>query len=250
MEINYIHSEAIHNTGAANEVLPYVFDLLHPGGVVDVGCGTGSWLKVAKQLGAKEILGIDGIHVEKSMLCINEDEFLQHDLTLPLPAGTKYDLAICLEVAEHLPEVAADNIITILCAHSDIVLFAAALPGQGGQFHINEQWPAYWQEKFKRNGFSAYDILRAPFWDNSKVDWWYKQNMFLYIKEGAGPVLNIRDSADLPVFIHPELFDDKLQKLQAAENMIAYLENIILQRLTMPRFIPSLKLLIKSMLKL
>src|SRR4051812_41725708 len=122
MEIKYIHTEAIHNTGAANEVLPYVFGLIRPERVIDIGCGTGSWLEVAKQLGAKEIRGIDGIHVEKSMLCINENEFLQHDLTIYLPAGSKYDLAMCLEVAEHLPETAADNIIAILCDHSDVVL--------------------------------------------------------------------------------------------------------------------------------
>ncbi|MFC0514581.1 class I SAM-dependent methyltransferase [Mucilaginibacter angelicae] len=249
MEINYIHSEAVHNSDAAHEVLPYLFDLVRPESVIDIGCGTGSWLKVAKQLGVGRIRGIDGIHVDRSMLCITEEEFLQHNLTLPLPARDNYDLAICLEVAEHLPEEAADNIIEILCGHSDLVLFSAAIPGQGGQFHINEQWPAYWQKKFGTHGFLPYDILRDRFWDNLSVNWWYKQNMFLYIREGSGQRLNIKASAALPVFIHPELFDDKLQKLQVAEKTIVYLEGIILQRLTRPRFLPSLKLLLKSIIK-
>lgn len=249
MEINYIHSNTVHNTDAAAEVLPYLFELIRPESVIDIGCGTGSWLSVAKQLGAKRIMGIDGIHVDRSMLCISEDEFLQHNLTRPLSVKERYDLAICLEVAEHLPEEAADNIVNILCSHSDVVLFSAAIPGQGGQFHINEQWPVYWQKKFLARDFLVYDNLRNRFWENPKVNWWYKQNMFLYIKKGAGQDFNINTVSVLSEAIHPELFDDKVQKLDAAEKTIAYLEDIILQRITRPKFYSSLKLLIKSIIK-
>lgn len=246
MGINYIHTETIHNSKAAEEVLPYLFNLIKPHSVIDFGCGTGSWLKIAKQLGAKKILGIDGVHVNKEMLCINEGEFLQHNLTLPLTIEGRYDLAMCLEVVEHLPEEAADNAISLITASADILLFSAAIPGQGGQFHLNEQWPDYWQNKLKAHGFLPCDNLRQKFWDNDNVEWWYKQNMVLYVKPGIASKLNLEITKDLPVYIHPYLLNDKLQKLHIAEEHINYLEDIINKEITKPKFFPSLKRLIKS----
>jgi SAM-dependent methyltransferase len=249
MEINYIHTEDIHNSIAATEVLPYLFNLIHPESVVDIGCGTGSWLTVAKQLGAKKILGLDGVHVDTAMLRISEEEFLQHNLTLPLKPGQLFDMAICLEVAEHLPGEAAYNIIDIITSFSDVVLFSAAIPGQGGQAHLNEQWPAYWQNKFASHGFFPCDILRQEFWNNDKIEWWYKQNMLLYAKADAISKFNLQTSLTIPVYIHPELFEHTTTTLAATKKHVQYLENIIDKEITRPRFYPSLKRLIKSVIK-
>ena len=134
--INYFHTEQYHNTASAEEVLPFVINLVGPSSIIDVGCGTGTWLKVAKKLGVKVIMGIDGIHVDSKMLCIEEQEFLQHNLNLPLDVGRKFDLGISLEVAEHLPAAAAGNFIEVLTRHSDIILFSAAVPGQIGRAHV------------------------------------------------------------------------------------------------------------------
>ncbi len=249
MRINYTHSEDVHNTAAATEVLPFVFNMIHPVSVADIGCGTGSWLKVAKTLGARQVLGVDGIRVDQAMLCIEPGEFLQHNLALPLITDNKFDLAICLEVAEHLAEKDADNIVDILAGLSDVILFSAGIPGQGGQFHENEQWPAYWQQKFEDRGCYPIDNLRPVFWDNARVDWWYRQNMLLYVKKNAVDRLNLTAAAKLPAYIHPELLKLKQQMLQEKQQHIDYLEDIVRREVDKPLFIPSLKKLIKSVIR-
>ena len=104
---NYVHSEAIHNSSAAGEILPYIFELVNPSSILDIGTGTGSWLRVAKKLGAKKVLGVDGVQVQKDMLAISEDEFIKHDLSTPFTISDKFDLAICMEVAEHIVDAGA-----------------------------------------------------------------------------------------------------------------------------------------------
>ncbi|MDB5120191.1 MAG: hypothetical protein JWN56_1409 [Sphingobacteriales bacterium] len=241
--INYLHQEHIHNTKSANVVLPYIFNLIKPTNVIDIGCGTGSWLSVAKQLGAANVLGVDGIFTGTNMLCIEESEFKEHDLRSPLNLTTHYDLAICLEVAEHLPEIAADNLIDVLTAHSDIILFSAAIPGQGGQFHVNEQWPEYWQRKFAEKGYITFDILRNRFWNNEDVDWWYKQNMFIYAKPQKSHLLKAEIDSKVQIsYVHPLLFQLKVQNEQKQMQLIK-------DRIWNPKFYPSLKLLLKSIIK-
>lgn len=249
MAINYIHTEDIHNTNAAQEVLPFIFELLAPSSVVDVGCGTGSWLKVAKDLGAKAVLGIDGVQVGDHMLCIESDEFLKRDLSGEVLLSAKYDLAICLEVAEHLPENAADTIVSTLTQAGDIVLFSAAIPGQGGQEHLNEQLPGYWQDKFEKHGYFPVDILRGKFWENNRIDWWYRQNMLLYTTITRADQLGLKRSEHLPLYIHPELLALKLKMLESAGSANRYLENLVEAEINHPKFLRALRLLAKSVLK-
>ena len=242
-KISYIHTAEIHNTNSAEEVLPYIFNLIKPASVIDIGCGTGSWLKIAKQLGVKLIQGVDGIYLDRQLLSIENEEFKHHDLTLPLQSNIKYDLAICLEVAEHLPEASADNLVDILTEHSAIVLFSAAVPGQGGQFHINEQWPDYWQNKFASRGYFAFDTLRDIFWNNEKVEWWYRQNMFIFSNLDLEQMLaSKKESKPIRAHIHPDLFKKKVK--DDLEN-----RQFIKNRISNPQFTPTLRLLIKSIVK-
>lgn len=179
----YIHTEGAHNTRAAEVVVPVLFQYVQPESVLDVGCGIGTWLKVLNEFGVSEFLGVDSKYVDRSMLEIDETNFIEHDLSTSLNLGKHFDLVISLEVAEHLPEHAADIFVKTLIRHGKIILFSAAIPGQGGQNHINEQWPSYWREKFAFHGYEFYDSIRPVVWDNVKVDRWYRQNMFLVIHE-------------------------------------------------------------------
>jgi hypothetical protein len=95
-------------------------------------------------------------------------------------ARGRYDLAVCLEVAEHLPESSAADLVRALTAFAPVVLFSAAVPGQGGVGHINEQWPAYWKGLFEQHGFYRRDPIRPRIWTNERVHWWYRQNIFLF----------------------------------------------------------------------
>lgn len=236
VKINYEHTDAIHNTKDALEILPFVFKYIRPESVIDIGCGNGSWLKAAKSLGVHNIKGVDGIKVDKDQLLIEEEAFLLHDLTKPLQLNKTFDLVISLEVAEHLSEASADLFIDTLCNHSDVVLFSAAIPNQGGQFHINEQWPDYWHEKFKDRGFLAYDILRQEFWDNSNVFWWYSQNMIIYARKHY-----IDDSlvpnSKVNGLVHPSSFKRKithpryLKRNAELIHLIAMTTKILIKRL-------------------
>lgn len=146
--------------------------------VIDIGCGTGAWA-----VGNPNYLGIDFGIPEKSLL-IPQKQYRDIDLAnaTDLRHSEKYELCLCLEVAEHLPQTFADTLISYLCSLSDTVLFSAAIPGQGGTGHINEQWQTYWAEKFKANGFDA--ALLYPVKNNPAVEMWYRQNLILY-KRGA-----------------------------------------------------------------
>lgn len=214
--IQYIHEPIYHNIHAAREVVPHLIDLLSPRSVADIGCGTGSWLRVFQENGISDLLGVDGILVNEDIMEVPVKYILQHNLSDSLHLNRKFDLVICLEVAEHLPKKSADTLVCSLVKLSDIVLFSAAIPGQGGQNHINEQWFSYWQEKFHSYDYYAYDIIRPFFWDNKKVDWWYRQNMFLLIKNGKPHPF----SASKKIYnsVHPELYMERLDQIKKIES--------------------------------
>ncbi len=206
----FVHEEKLYNTNAALEVAPYINGLFNPSSILDVGCGTGTWLKVFSQFpNIKKFTGIDGHYVDKKNLIISQERFFSFDLNQTFDLKEKFDLVISLEVAEHLEEKSADTFIKSLTKHSDIIVFSAAIPGQGGQDHINEKWPEYWREKFSTLGYDVYDIFRKKFWENEKVEWWYRQNMFAYIRRGfsAGQLYNTETK--IFSYVHPELLKAK-----------------------------------------
>jgi SAM-dependent methyltransferase len=177
---------------SARVVVPHVLRTVHPRSVVDVGCGLGTWLKVFTEHGAEVIQGMDGRYVDTSKLLISAENFTPVDLVETIrgdlrpvleKAQGRYDLAVCLEVAEHLPESSAADLVRTLTAFAPVVLFSAAVPGQGGVGHINEQWPSYWKELFEQHGFCRRDPIRPRIWTNERVHWWYRQNIFLFASQ-------------------------------------------------------------------
>ena len=92
----------------------------------------------------------------------------------------QFELAACLEVAEHIPETSASHLIDELTGCAPVVLFSAAIPGQGGTQHVNEQWPEYWRELFGRRGYRPVDAIRGRIIQDPSVEWWYRQNILVY----------------------------------------------------------------------
>ncbi len=196
---------------SARAVLPVVFDLIRPRSIVDVGCGSGTWLKAADELGAHDYLGFDGSRPKQ--LYIPEQRFAVADLTRTLSATRRFDLAFCCEVAEHLPAVSSESLIATLVAFSDVVLFSAAIPGQGGTHHLNEQWPAYWQQLFAARSYSAYDCLRHRIWREENIEWWYRQNLVLYVADATASRYTLPPrTEEVLALVHPELYARKLGK--------------------------------------
>src|SRR5262249_55540494 len=102
------------------------------------------------------------------------------DLQRPVRLDDRFDLALCLEVAEHLPAKSARALVESLAAAAPVVLFSAALPGQGGTHHVNEQWPLYWERLFAENGMQKRDVLRPLIWRNRSISDCYRQNIYLF----------------------------------------------------------------------
>ncbi len=182
MESKYLHKTEWHNHDAPNEIVPIIMELIKPKTVVDVGCGIGTFTSTFKKHGAR-VLGIDGPWADKKLLFNNlsTDEFVEMDLEKRISVPSKFDLVVCLEVAEHLSKERASTFIEDLVKLGDVILFSAAVPGQGGENHLNEQWQDYWQSHFENNSFNLLDIMRPLVWENEKIFWWYRQNMVLYI---------------------------------------------------------------------
>lgn len=167
---------------SAKAIAPLVFDLLQPERVIDVGCGVGAWLSEFKRLGAAQVLGIDGGDAV-GQLHIEADEMIRHDLRESLPTSERFDLALCLEVAEHLPASLAQDFVGRLTVLARAVLFSAAVPEQGGVGHVNEQWPEYWAQCFATLGYQAVDCIRDRVWDDPAVEFWYAQNVLLFVND-------------------------------------------------------------------
>jgi len=200
---------------SAMKMLSYLFECYRPRSVVDVGCGVGSWLSVARELGAEEVLGLDGECVDVGTLKIPKESFLATDLEQPLKIEHEADLCISVEVAEHLSAARAPALVRELTSLAPVVLFGAAIPGQGGVHHINLQWPAFWIDLFEQNGYSAIDCMRIPFWDDPGVDFWYAQNTLVYydvqredLRRTLAGLPNI-EPAGLPL-VHPNLYHSYL----------------------------------------
>jgi SAM-dependent methyltransferase len=211
----FFDAQSSGSVRSAQKVVPTVIRLLEPRSVLDVGCGRGGWLRVAADNGINEIFGVDGAWAEKAGLLIDRDRFLTHDLGTPFDLGRKFDLAMTLEVAEHITAASADTFVDNLCRHSETILFSAAVPGQGGVLHVNEQPLGYWVGKFARHGLVVVDVLRPLFWADDDIGPCYRQNIVMFA--GSARAAAIRDAAarmfgapaaPLDV-VHPQLLKER-----------------------------------------
>ena len=169
---------------SAEIILPLVFSEINPKSIVDIGCGSGAWLSIAKKNNISDVLGLDGRYA-MSDLQINTDEFRATDISEGFLLDRKYDLALCLEVGEHIATKQSPVLVDSLTKAADVILFSAALPGQGGNHHVNEQWPEFWQRLFLDKDFVCIDFIRPLIYKKTEVEWWYRQNIFLYVHKKA-----------------------------------------------------------------
>lgn len=207
------HRETVYS---ARTILSLVLDVLpRVRSAIDIGCGVGTWLSVLKERGVPEIRGLDGPWVEQDLLEIPNTDFQQADFAKTMAVDKRFDLAISLEVAEHVPEMLAGSFIDLLASASDFVLFSAAIPFQGGSGHVNEQWPDYWAELFAARGFVTLDFLRNTIWNDAKIPFWYRQNILLFVrKDRVGQLARHRPNelrGNFPAsLVHPELYLSKI----------------------------------------
>ena len=181
---NYHQSDQHSAWYSAQTIAPLLVEMFQPQSVADIGCGVGIWLLAFHENGVTDVRGIDGCWVKPEYLVVPQKCFQAADLNNPMRAvdrlGQKLDMVVCLEVAEHLPPDCAGELVDALCTVSDLICFSAAIPGQGGYTHINEQWQSYWAQKFADRGFQAFDIVRPQIAADPEIQFYYRQNIMIY----------------------------------------------------------------------
>lgn len=197
---------------SAECLVPLVLSLVRIQSLIDVGCGVGTWSETFMKRGVEDILGIDGEYVNRQLLRIPSACFQACDLSQPIRLNRRFDLAVCLEVAEHLRESRAEGLVDDLVNLADVVLFSAAIPGQGGTDHVNEQYLSYWVALFETKGYMMLDVLRPQIWNNPKCDWTYRQNAVLIVKENNPIVTKLLVPSGVD-YIHPYHYSNILEKL-------------------------------------
>jgi SAM-dependent methyltransferase len=223
------HSDG--SESSARVILPILSEWIQFQNVVDVGCGIGNWLSVFVEKGISDVVGVDGSYVDRELLQIEKSHFVEHDLTLPLHLERRFDLAMCMEVAEHLPEASANTIVKSLVGLSDQILFSAAIPGQPGTGHINPQWQSYWIEKFKNHGYFCTDCVRPAVWNNPKVQYWYAQNSFLFVSDIARNSTELKhrhlsgEHDTVTDVVHPKQQAYYLAELEKAEQRLQWAQD-------------------------
>lgn len=180
-------------TASAEVVAQRIMELFPITSVVEVGCGTANLLAAFRRRGAADVLGLDGPNVPYDLLCIPQTHVRRWDLDQLAPLPRRFDLACTLEVAEHLPAARAADFVRLLVEAAPVVLFGAAIPGQGGPGHVNEQRQSWWAERFAAHGYLPVDCIRPVLWRVPDMEWYYAQNILVYcrperIPAGHAPV--------------------------------------------------------------
>jgi len=220
---NYYSKRVERSVQSAKVVLELLYHQYRPVSVIDVGCGRGSWLAAAESYGSTILRGLDGHWVKLEQLLSPQIEFTPIDFEKDLNAdsGEKHDLCISVEVAEHLSESKAGPFVKFLCSTSDVVLFSAAIKYQGGTNHINEQWQSFWIRLFDANHYQCFDMFRKAIWGNEDVEWWYRQNLFLFVRRSSAAMSQI-SVEDQPIadVVHPGNYMRKVRQLESFEQRI------------------------------
>lgn len=133
-----------------------VFDVLEPKTLVDVGCATADLVEGFIGLGV-DAYGLEGSSNCVPFLRVPKEKVLIMDLRLPIPYERSFDVALCLEVAEHIEPEYSDQFVRNLSKLSNSVVLTAAPPGQGGHYHVNCQPKEYWIDKmWLLGGYSCF----------------------------------------------------------------------------------------------
>lgn len=177
------HDEITERNYSNAKLATTVMTALQPKSVVDVGCGIGLLNSYLAKSGAN-VLGLEGNWLENEKMVLPPEHYQRVDLEEPFSLDQKFDVCCCIEVAEHLEPKRADSFVGDLCALSEVVVFSAAIGGQGGIGHKNEQWHEYWCEKFETFGYGTFDPFREKFRRDVKMLPWFQQNVLLFLKDG------------------------------------------------------------------
>lgn len=165
----------------ANNLCDIICKIYDPKIVGDVGCATGLYL-VPFHVKGTETIGWDNAEYavgEKRVPTV-----VDADITKKLPKQ-RVDLAICLEVLEHIESGLSKPVIENITKLSDVIIFSAAQVGQGGTGHVNCRPREYWEGAFMMQGFKrdieAEHKIREHV-TKGKHAGWFRRNLQVFVK--------------------------------------------------------------------
>lgn len=165
----------------AHRLAYWIKHVLNPNRVIDMGCGPGMHVYALRGLEVEAI----GYDIDERVL---DKPYLHHKSIFNVWSDEQADLVLCLEVAEHLPENVSDQVVEACVDaldHHGILIWTAAIPGQGGVGHINCQPKEYWEAKFKQNNMTRLHQLEGEMLDYIRRGYhmgWFTQNAMIFLK--------------------------------------------------------------------
>jgi SAM-dependent methyltransferase len=228
-----LKAEEQANRFSADRILDIVAEYLQPASVLDVGCGLGTWIAALQRRGITDVRGIDGPWLDPKDAVCDPSVLQVTDLEAGFDLGRRFDLLVCLEVAEHLSPAAAERFVESLARHSSAILFSAAIPFQGGHHHVNERFLSYWVTLFTKHAFQPLDIVRGRIWHDQQVHWWLRQNVVLFAhKDLIATNASLKRVAEHqgPVsVVHPDVYTQRIRDLLAQLEQLKKVEAALRQ---------------------
>ena len=132
---NQKREEAVEDAFKFSEL---VMEKYNPDKVLDLGCGVGRFMLPFYESGVK-VKGVEGSSYAVNNPIEENLDIIQYDLTKPLKLNGNFDLVICIEVLEHIPEKHSEKVVELISKSGNKAIISAAEPGQGGTYHVNEK---------------------------------------------------------------------------------------------------------------
>lgn len=153
---------------------------------IDVGCGTGYYAGRFAAMGVDRAVGIEPNPITGTYL--GGAEAITADVTAGDDLGLgAFDLAMSLEVVEHIPRERHDRFFDFLCSSARrYVVFAGGTPGQAGVGHIACRPETEWEAELNQRGWVRHPHL-TRFLRTSAFYWWSRRNTMVFVPKGDPP---------------------------------------------------------------
>jgi SAM-dependent methyltransferase len=190
---------------SASLMLQMVRRLYHFESVLDVGAGSGTWLEEARKCGATRLSGIEALWYRSLPVASNIDyQYCDLNGDFPVPK-VRFDLVLCLEVAEHLLPQSSQSLVAGLCSSGSVIVFGAGLERQYGNAHSNCRRQEFWISLFLEKGFRCFDLFRPKLWYSGSVSPWYRQNTLVFADPSASAHFQSAPAPTMLNVYHPQL---------------------------------------------